>query len=105
MLIVELLRESDYLALEASNGPRGVRVLDDTSRIDLLITDVGLPGGMNGRQVADAARQHLKIIFITGYAENAVVGNGHFERWMSVTTKPFEMDALARKIKEILSSA
>ncbi len=106
-LIVELLVESGYMALEAADGPGGLRVLRNANRVDLLITDVGLPGGMNGRQVADAARSlrpELKVLFITGYAENAVVGNGHVERWMSVVTKPFEMHALARRIKDMLAS-
>ena len=76
-------------------------------RIDLLITDVGLPGGMNGRQVADAARvlrPNLKVLFITGYAENAAVGNGHLERGMQVVTKPFAMEAIASKIHEMIES-
>ena len=106
-LIVELLNDKGYLALEASNGPTALRVLDATVRVDLLITDVGLPGGMNGRQIADAARTtrpDLRVLFITGYAENAAIGNGHVERWMSVMTKPFEMEALARKIETILNS-
>jgi len=74
-------------------------------RIDLLISDVGLPGGMNGRQMADAARQRrpgLKVLFITGYAENAVVGNGHLEPGMHVMTKPFAMDALAVRIRDLI---
>jgi len=77
------------------------------ARIDLLITDVGLPGGLNGRQVADAARiarPGLKILFITGYAENAVIGNGQLGRDMSIVTKPFQMKTLARRIREALTS-
>ena len=104
-LVVELLQDAGYLALEAPDGPSGLRVLENAGRIDLLITDVGLPGGMNGRQVADAARlmrPELKVLFITGYAENAVVGNGHVEKWMSVVTKPFDLDMLEHKIKEML---
>ena len=63
------------------------------------------PGGLNGRQVADAARAArpgLKILFITGYAENAVIGNGHLDPGMSIVTKPFQMDVLARKIREAM---
>jgi CheY-like chemotaxis protein len=83
MLVMELLNEAGLGAVEAADGPSGLRVLQAASRIDLLITDVGLPGGMNGRQVADAARSARpghKVLFIAGYAENAVVGNGHLEK-------------------------
>jgi len=105
MLISEVLEEHGYTAIEASDGPSGMRILQSDARIDLLITDVGLPNGMNGRQVADAARQlrpRLKVLFITGYAENAVVGNGHLDKGMQIIAKPFEMDMLARKIREIV---
>ena len=105
MLVAEVLAEAGYAVIEAADGPSGMRLLESNARIDLLITDVGLPGGMNGRQVADAARVSrpgLKILFITGYAENAVVGNGRLERGMSVLTKPFQMEVLARRIREII---
>jgi CheY-like chemotaxis protein len=71
----------------------------------LLITDVGLPGGMNGRQVADAARvsrPDLKVLFITGYAENAVVGGGRLEKGMFLLSKPFQVEVLPSRIQEIL---
>ena len=106
MVIADLLEEAGYAGIEASDGPSGLRILQSPVRIDLLITDVGLPGGMNGRQVADAARvarPNLKVLFITGYAENAVVGNGHLDRGMAVVTKPFAMDDLARKIREMMA--
>jgi DNA-binding LytR/AlgR family response regulator len=77
----------------------------DDRRIDLLVSDVGLPGGMNGRRMADAARvvrPDLKVLFITGYAENVFFNGGQAERNMHVLTKPFTMDALARKIKELI---
>ncbi|MET1753867.1 ATP-binding protein [Novosphingobium sp. RD2P27] len=101
MLIVEVLEEAGYRALEAEDGPSGLKILASDARLDLLITDVGLPGGMNGRQVADAARimrPDLKVLFVTGYAENAAVGNGHLEPGMEVLTKPFVMADLADKI-------
>jgi CheY-like chemotaxis protein len=82
-------------------------VLNSSARIDLLVTDVGLPGGMNGRQVADAARVSrpaLKVLFITGYAENAVLSHGHLDSGMHVMTKPFAMDALASRIRELITS-
>jgi len=79
------LEDLGYTAIEAVDGAAGLKVLRSDVRIDLLITDVGLPGGMNGRQVADAGRAlrpGLKVLFVTGYAENAVVGNGHLEPGM-----------------------
>jgi DNA-binding response OmpR family regulator len=105
MLIGELLAESGYAVIEAPDGAAGLKVLESNARIDLLITDVGLPGGMNGRQVADAARvsrPNLKVLFITGYAENAVVGKGRLEPGMFLATKPFKMDTLAARIQEII---
>jgi CheY-like chemotaxis protein len=105
MLIVEVLEEAGYVALEAEDGPSGLKILQSDVRVDLLITDVGLPGGMNGRQIADAARvgrPDLKVLFVTGFAENAAVGNGHLERGMEVITKPFVMTELANKITDMI---
>jgi len=107
MLITDVLSDTGYSVLEASDGPAGLRVLQSAARIDLLITDVGLPGGMNGRQVADAARSlrpDLRVLFITGYAENALMGNGHLEKGMHVLAKPFEVERLAIKIRELVKS-
>ncbi len=105
MLVVEVLEEAGYKALEAADGPSGLNILQSDARIDLLITDVGLPGGLNGRQVADAARRsrpELKVLFITGYAENAAVGNGHLDTGMEVLTKPFALADLAARISEMI---
>ncbi|MFJ6023347.1 PAS domain-containing protein [Brevundimonas sp. NPDC092305] len=107
MLVVEVLREQGYVAIEAADGPAGLRILESEARIDLLISDVGLPGGMNGRQVADAARikrPDLKVLFITGYAENAAVGNGLLAPGMEVMTKPFVMSDLAAKVTEMIDA-
>jgi signal transduction histidine kinase len=107
MLIAEALEEGGYSAIEASDGPAGLRVLQSAAKIDLLITDVGLPGGMNGRQVADAAREirpDLKVLFVTGYAENAVIGNGQLAKGMQVIAKPFAVESLAIKVREMIES-
>jgi len=83
----------------------GLALLQAQPAIQLLVTDVGLPRGMNGRQLADAARvarPDLKILFITGYAENAAIGNSQLERGMHVLTKPFAMDALINRIREVI---
>ncbi|WP_458096164.1 PAS domain S-box protein [Roseomonas sp. WA12] len=106
MLVTEVLQERGYDAIEAADGPSGLRVLQSDVRIDLLVTDVGLPGGMNGRQMADAGRlvrPGLRVLFITGYAEGAVVGNGQLEPGMHVMTKPFAMEALANRLQAIIT--
>ncbi len=105
MLVSDVLENLGYQPIEAADGSAGLKVLQSGARIDLLITDVGLPGGMNGRQLADAARKtrpDLKVLFITGYAENSVVGNGYLEPGMQVLTKPFAMEALATRIKDLI---
>ncbi|KMO17170.1 ATP-binding protein [Methylobacterium platani] len=102
-LIVDVLRDLGYRALEAQDGPAGLAVLRSASRIDLLVTDVGLPG-LNGRQLADAARVHrpdLKVLFITGYAENAAMA-GFLAPGMQMITKPFPVDLLARRIRAMI---
>jgi CheY-like chemotaxis protein len=106
MLVIDVLEELGYVALEAADSASALKMLQSDGRIDLLIADVGLPGGMNGRQVADAARQvrpDLKVLFITGYAENAVVGNGHLAPGMQVMVKPFAMESLASRIKALIA--
>jgi PAS domain S-box-containing protein len=108
MLVTEVLEDLGYTAIEAADGPAGLRVLQSDARIDLLVTDVGLPGGMNGRQVADAGRAmrpDLKVLFITGYAENAVLSHGHLDPGMHVLTKPFAMEVLASRIKDLIVKA
>jgi signal transduction histidine kinase len=105
MLVVEVLLEMGLTALEAPDGAGGLEILNSNAKIDLLISDVGLPGGMNGRQLADAARSkrhNLKVLFITGYAENAVLSHGHLEAGMHVLTKPFTMADLARRIRDLV---
>ena len=106
-LVQEILADAGYRVLEAADGPAGVRLLQGPERIDLLITDVGLPGGMNGRQVADAgrvARPELKVLFVTGYAANAAVGAGHMDSRMAVLTKPFNIPELERRVREMIGA-
>ncbi|MEG3085469.1 PAS domain-containing protein [Sphingomonas sp. PB2P12] len=106
MLVTETLIDLGYTALEAADGPTALRMLAADRHIDLLVTDVGLPG-MNGRQLADAIRSSrpgLKVLFITGYAENAVLNHGHLKPGMHVITKPFAMEALATRIKSLIAT-
>ncbi len=105
MTASELLRDAGYRVIEASDGPSGLAAIEAADRIDLLVTDVGLPGGLNGRQVADAARTRLpdlKILFITGYAEHSALGDAHLDRGMGLVTKPFSIDTLTGRVKEML---
>ncbi|WP_313535084.1 ATP-binding protein [Sphingomonas sp.] len=104
-LVDEVLDDVGYTVIGAADGAAGLKVLQSGAKIDLLITDVGLPGGMNGRQVADAARHlrpGLKVLFITGFAENAAVGNGHLEQGMELLTKPFSLEALTAKVSAMM---
>jgi len=103
-LIVDVVAELGFSALEAMDGPAGLAILRSEERIDLLISDVGLPG-VNGRQLANAARQMrpgLKVIFMTGYADIAASARGFLEPGMALITKPFVMAELAEKIRAAL---
>ena len=105
MLVTEVLEDLGYTAIEAADGTSGLKVLQSDVRVDLLVTDVGLPGGMNGRQMADAGRvtrPGLKVLFITGYAENAALNHGHLVPGMHVMTKPFALEALATRIRGLI---
>ncbi|MDQ0440549.1 PAS domain S-box-containing protein [Methylobacterium persicinum] len=105
MLVSDILEDLGYTAIEAGDSAAGLKVLQSDVRIDLLVTDVGLPGGMNGRQMADAARvarPDLNVLFITGYAENAILGNGHLAPGMAVLTKPFAIETMAARIRSMI---
>ncbi len=105
MLIGDVLRDRGYSVIEAANGAEGLRVLRSDHAVDLLVSDIGLPGGLDGRQLADAARVQrpdLKVLFITGYAENAVLGGGVLDPGMQVITKPFAMDVLTAKVRTMM---
>ena len=104
-LVAEVLTDQGYRVLEADSGAAALDILQTRQTIDLLVSDVGLPGGMNGRQLADAARSQrpgLKVLFVTGYAENAALGNGQLEPGMHVLTKPFSIPALSERVKGLL---
>jgi PAS domain S-box-containing protein len=105
---LELIRELGYQALEAENGPDALRELARHRDVVLLFTDVGLPGGMNGRQLADEARRrkpHLKVLFTSGYARNAIIHHGRLDPGVQLITKPFTYSGLAVKIRQVLDSA
>ena len=104
-VILEMLGEQGYRTLEAVDGPAGLRLLRGDARVDLLLTDVGLPG-MNGRQLADQAREMrpgLKVLFITGYAESAAIADGFLQPGMEMITKPFDLGNLSRRVRTMVS--
>ncbi|TWB12244.1 signal transduction histidine kinase [Nitrospirillum amazonense] len=104
LLVLDVLQELGYTALHAADGRGALSVIESSSQIDLLITDVGLPG-LNGRQLAEIARRrrpNLPVLFVTGYAANAAVRGDFLEPGMDMVMKPFAMDELAAKIRGIL---
>jgi PAS domain S-box-containing protein len=102
-----MLRELNYNVLEAPIGSAALQMIQTHPEIDLLFTDVGLPGGMNGRQLADAVhriRPDLKVLFTTGYARNAIVHGGRLDPGVQLLPKPFTFAALASKVAELMDS-
>jgi len=103
-LIVDELTDLGYTPLEAEDGLAGLQMLQTSRKIDLLITDIGLPG-LNGREMVEAgriSRPDLKVLFMTGYAENATLASGFLEHGMAMVTKPFAIDALASKVRAMI---
>jgi PAS domain S-box-containing protein len=101
----EILHDLGYRTFEAANGHAALKMLQTHPEIQLLFTDIGLPGGMNGRQLADAAlrqRPDLKVLFTTGYARNAIVHGGRLDPGVHLITKPFTYAALASKLRTLL---
>jgi CheY-like chemotaxis protein len=104
---VESLRELGYRVLEAPDGPSALRILREETEIALLFTDVVLPGGMTGAQLAGQARglrSNLKVLFTTGYARNAIVHQGRLDAGVQLITKPFTFEELAIKVRDVLDS-
>lgn len=104
LLICDVLGELSYLALEADDADGAIRILASSEPVDLMISDVGLPG-MNGRQLAEVARQHrphLPVLFVTGYAENAATKASFLGTNMAMIGKPFAVEDLAARIGEMV---
>jgi PAS domain S-box-containing protein len=103
----ETLSELGYKILEADSGIAALKLIEADPSIQVLFTDVGLPGGMNGRQLADEARKRrpdLKVLFTSGYARNAIVHDGRLDAGVELLTKPFTQAALAAKLRDILDA-
>jgi PAS domain S-box-containing protein len=102
---VEILRELGYRVIEAHDGPSALSLLERQGKVDLLFTDVVLPGGMTGAQVAAQARgmkPDLKVLFTTGYARNAIVHHGRLDAGVQLITKPFSMSDLATRVRDTI---
>ncbi|WP_428390454.1 PAS domain S-box protein [Lichenicoccus sp.] len=107
MLVSEVLEDLGYDSLEAPDGATGLDILRSDARVDLLITDIGLPGGLNGRQLAESGRTMragLKVLFITGYDQNAARASDMSQAGTGLLTKPFTMDTLTGRIRDLLAS-
>jgi CheY-like chemotaxis protein len=105
---VESLRELGYHVIEAHDGQSALRLLERQQRIDLLLTDVVLPGGMTGAQIAQQAvamRPTLRVLYMTGYARNAIVHHGRLDKGVQLLTKPFSFNDLAAKVRDILDAS
>jgi len=99
------LSDLGYRVIEAADGPQAQRILDSDQPLDLLFTDVVMPGGMTGRQLADAARAKrpgLKAVFTSGYTENSIAHQGKLDKGVNFLSKPFRRQDLARKVRETL---
>ena len=106
MLINEVLCDCGYTVLLAEDGPAALRVLQSTAAIDVMLTDIGLPKGINGRQLAELARTGrpgLPVLLMSGFAAGSVLGDGHLEPGIALLTKPFTMAALTLRIQELLT--
>jgi two-component system NtrC family sensor kinase len=106
-LAVEALQERGYTVLSAADGAAALKLLETAPHIDLMLTDVVLPGGMNGRELADAVRTRraeIKVLFMTGYTRNAIIHHGRLDPDIDLLTKPFTADGLARKVRQVLDA-
>ncbi len=107
MLVAEMLSEAGYRCSEAGDVATALSVLQDDASIDLLLTDVGLPQ-LSGRELADTARTHrpaLPVLFMTGYAENAVRRDRFLAAGMDMVVKPFQIGDLLGKVRQMLDQA
>jgi signal transduction histidine kinase/CheY-like chemotaxis protein len=107
LLVVEVLNDLGYRVLEAKDGQGALAIIDSEARIDLLVTDVGLPV-MNGRQLAEFARARrpgLKVLFMTGYAEQAAIRSKFVGEGMDMIAKPFAMEAMVARVQQMLEGS
>lgn len=105
--VLNQLADLGYHAIGAENGKAALEILKSGQSFDLLFTDVVMPGGMNGRQLSEAARNlypDLKVLFTSGYTENAIVHQGRLDRGVHLLSKPYRREELAAKLRKVLDS-
>lgn len=103
--VAEVLESLGYVVLQASDSTQGGQLLQSAARIDLLVTDVGLPGGLNGRQMAElgrTVRPGLPVLYITGYAQNLALDQFHLQPCTEVLTKPFALETLGERVRALI---
>lgn len=108
LLVGEVLNDLGYTTLVFGDGHSALQALQEDRVVDLLISDVGMPGGMNGNQLVSAGRKlrpDLKVLFITGYAEHSIFGNIQFDASTRVLTKPFGFDTLTERVAQMLEGS
>ena len=104
-VVVELLDALGYRPLSAGNGAEGVALLQSQAPVDLLITDIVLPGGMDGRRLATLAKEswpHIRVLYMSGYSENAIIHDGRLDRDVVLLSKPFRRVDVALKVRQVL---
>jgi CheY-like chemotaxis protein len=104
---VDILRELGYRVIEAHDGPSALRLLERQARVDLLFTDVVLPSGLTGAEVAAEVRKlrpEIRVLFTTGYARKAIVHHGRLDAGVNLIPKPFTYAQFAAKVREVLDS-
>ncbi len=107
-MVAEAVEDLGLDVIEAEDGPAALAVLDSGASVDLLVTDIGLPGGTSGLQLAEAARSSrpgISILFVTGYAEDSTFRDGHPDGVTQVLTKPFAIEVLAERVRALVSAA
>ena len=103
--LINQLISLGYRVTDASNGPQALELIRRHPNIDLLFTDIVMPGGLNGRQLADAAKQirpDLKVLFTSGYTENAIVHHGRLDKGVHLLSKPYRRQEVAEKVRKVL---
>ena len=103
-----VLKELGYQVVSAGSGADALEILSGSHRVDLLLTDVVMPGGINGRQLADQADGHrpgLRVLYMTGYTRNAIIHQGRMDRGINMISKPFSFEELASKVRQVLDAA